>query len=106
KEQKNIIENTVAERTKELREKNEALEKAQIEISQGWLQAQREKARLAAIRVYNLKPENANNLVNLADIYRLEGNSREAEYFAKKAMEAEPENQNAKKILELLDEIE
>lgn len=48
KEEKSIIENTVAERTKELREKNEALERAQIEISQGWLQAQREKARLTA----------------------------------------------------------
>jgi signal transduction histidine kinase len=48
KEEKNIIEETVASRTKEISEKNDALEKAQKEISQGWLQAQREKARLTA----------------------------------------------------------
>jgi len=48
KEEKSIIEHTVADRTKELREKNDALERAQIEVSQGWLQAQREKARLTA----------------------------------------------------------
>jgi len=48
KDEKNIIEQTVAERTQELKTKNEALEKAQLDISQGWLQAQREKARLTA----------------------------------------------------------
>lgn len=48
KEEKNVIERTVKERTQELRDKNEALVKAQYEVSQGWLQAQREKARLTS----------------------------------------------------------
>jgi signal transduction histidine kinase len=48
KEEKEIIEKTVEQRTKELREKNVALELAKSQISEGWLQLQQEKARLTA----------------------------------------------------------
>ncbi len=47
-QEKEIIEHTVEERTRELRDKNEALARAQKEISHGWMQVQREKARLTA----------------------------------------------------------
>jgi PAS domain S-box-containing protein len=43
-----VIEKTVAERTRELKDKNKALETAQAQISEGWLSIQREKARLFA----------------------------------------------------------
>lgn len=48
KEQNIIIERTVQERTQEITEKNEALQKARDEISQGWFELQAEKARLTA----------------------------------------------------------
>lgn len=45
---KETIEKTVEDRTRELTEKNIALEKAQKQVTEGWLQQQREKARLTA----------------------------------------------------------
>lgn len=48
KQQYEVIERTVMERTQELSDKNKALELAQAQISEGWLQLQREKARLSS----------------------------------------------------------
>jgi PAS domain S-box-containing protein len=48
KQEKQGVEQKVKERTKELREKTEALEVAQQKVSEGWLSMQREKARLTA----------------------------------------------------------
>lgn len=48
KEAKDTIERTVIERTRELREKNEALVAAKEQVSEGWLLLQKEKARLTA----------------------------------------------------------
>jgi len=48
REVKERIEREVTDRTKELEEKNKALMLAQQQISEGWLQLQREKARLTA----------------------------------------------------------
>ena len=48
KQSRSAIEQQVAERTKELSEKNTALTAAKEEISRGWLQIQMEKARLLA----------------------------------------------------------
>jgi PAS domain S-box-containing protein len=48
KQEKDIIEQTVRERTRELLEKNQALEAAKVQISEGWLEQQKEKAKLAA----------------------------------------------------------
>ncbi len=45
---KETIEKKVDERTREITEKNIALEKAQKQVSEGWIQQQREKARLTA----------------------------------------------------------
>jgi PAS domain S-box-containing protein len=45
---KETIEKKVEERTRELSEKNTALEQAQKQVSEGWIQQQREKARLTA----------------------------------------------------------
>lgn len=45
---KETIEKKVEERTREITEKNIALEKAQKQVSEGWIQQQREKARLTA----------------------------------------------------------
>lgn len=53
KESKLIIEETVKARTCELQEKNEALEKAKLQISEGWYNLQQEKARLTA-SIHNL----------------------------------------------------
>jgi len=45
---KKTIEKKVEERTREISEKNIALERAQKQVSEGWIQQQREKARLTA----------------------------------------------------------
>lgn len=48
KEHLTIIERAVAERTRELRDKNVVLEEAKRKVSEGWLMLQEEKARLMA----------------------------------------------------------
>lgn len=48
KREKAGVELKVEERTRDLREKTNALEQAQTKISEGWMQQQREKARLQA----------------------------------------------------------
>jgi tetratricopeptide (TPR) repeat protein len=53
----------------------------------------------ASKKVYELHPDNINNLVNLSDLYRLTGHFAEARQYSEKALSLEPENQNAKKIL-------
>ncbi len=48
KEEKSRIEKIVEERTHELRDKNNALQKAQEQITEGWIKLQDEKARLTS----------------------------------------------------------
>lgn len=48
KEEKNIIEATVEQRTRELRAKTQALQEANRQVNEGWLQLQKEKAKLTA----------------------------------------------------------
>ncbi|TGK16166.1 SpoIIE family protein phosphatase [Leptospira kmetyi] len=49
------------------------------------------------------QPENANNLVNLSDLYRLQHEYERAKEFAIKALDLDPQNENAKKILKKLE---
>jgi HAMP domain-containing protein len=53
-------------------------------------------------KVLELKSTNINNLVNLSDLCRLTGNFAEAREYSEKALMIEPDNQNAKKILEYI----
>jgi tetratricopeptide (TPR) repeat protein len=54
-------------------------------------------------KVYEIKPDNLNNLVNLADLYRLNGNSTEARIFSEKVLIMDSQNKHAKRIIEILD---
>ncbi|HMV44331.1 MAG TPA: SpoIIE family protein phosphatase [Leptospiraceae bacterium] len=56
----------------------------------------------AAKKVYELQPNNISNLVNLSDLYRLNGNYIEAKIFSEKVLVLDSENKNAKKILNVL----
>jgi tetratricopeptide (TPR) repeat protein/HAMP domain-containing protein len=56
----------------------------------------------AAKKVYELQPNNVNNLVNLSDLYRLNGNYIEARAFSEKVIAIDSENKNAKKLLNVL----
>ena len=56
----------------------------------------------AAKKVYELQPNNVNNLVNLSDLYRLNGNYIEARAFSEKVISIDAENKNAKKLLNVL----
>ncbi len=47
-------------------------------------------------------PENINNLINLADAYRLSGNMERAEKMSKEVLRQEHMNENARKILALI----
>ena len=59
----------------------------------------------ASRKVYELHPGNINNLINLSDLYRLTGHFAEAREFSEKALAIDPENQNAKKIIQYLGNI-
>ena len=56
----------------------------------------------AAKKVYELQPNNINNLVNLSDLHRLNGNYIEAKTFSEKVIAIDSENKNAKKLLNVL----
>ena len=56
----------------------------------------------ASRKVYELHPENINNLINLSDLYRLTGHFAEAREYSEKVLAVDPNNQNAKKILTFL----
>ncbi|AOP32459.1 serine/threonine protein phosphatase [Leptospira tipperaryensis] len=57
------------------------------------------EAITASEKVASKQPDNANNLVNLSDLYRLQQKYSEAKEFADKALVIDPQNENAKKIL-------
>jgi tetratricopeptide (TPR) repeat protein len=59
----------------------------------------------AAKKVYEIQPNNINNLVNLSDLYRLNGNYMEAKAFSEKVISMDSENKNAKKLLNVLNSI-
>ncbi|TGM08892.1 HAMP domain-containing protein [Leptospira barantonii] len=57
----------------------------------------------ASEKVIVKQPENANNLVNLSDLYRLQHEYERAKEFAIKALDLDPQNENAKKILKRIE---
>ncbi|MCB1157279.1 MAG: SpoIIE family protein phosphatase, partial [Leptospiraceae bacterium] len=59
----------------------------------------------SAKKFYEKFPDNVQNLINLSDLYRIEGNFKKAEHFSKLALKIDPENKNAKKILEVLENV-
>ncbi|MCE9501364.1 MAG: SpoIIE family protein phosphatase [Leptospira sp.] len=56
----------------------------------------------AATKLKSIQPENVQNLVNMADLYRLLGNRGEAQFYSDEAYKLDPENKNLKKLIELL----
>ncbi|RHX82318.1 serine/threonine protein phosphatase [Leptospira yasudae] len=57
----------------------------------------------ASERVIAKQPDNANNLVNLSDLYRMQQDYTTAKEFAIKALDLDPQNENAKKILKKIE---
>ncbi|TGK21172.1 HAMP domain-containing protein [Leptospira fluminis] len=59
-------------------------------------------AILAAKKMENLQPDNSNNLVNLSDLYRQTEQFELAMEYARKALEMDPNNENAMKLVRLI----
>ncbi|MDX1961384.1 MAG: SpoIIE family protein phosphatase [Leptospiraceae bacterium] len=59
-----------------------------------------------ARRVYELNPNNVNNLVNLSDLYRISGNKLNAKVFSEKALAVDANNKNALRLLAMILESE
>ncbi|TGK11689.1 HAMP domain-containing protein [Leptospira fletcheri] len=59
-------------------------------------------AILAAKKMENLQPDNGNNLVNLSDLYRQTEQFELAMEYARKALEMDPNNENAMKLVRLI----
>nr|PJZ93325.1 serine/threonine protein phosphatase [Leptospira ellisii] len=57
----------------------------------------------ASEKVARKQPDHANNLVNLSDLYRLQEEYAKAKEFAVKALDLDPQNENAKKILKKIE---
>lgn len=55
-----------------------------------------------AKKYYEQHPHNVQNIINLADLYRINGNIAEARVFVEKAIALDPANENALKILKIL----
>ena len=56
----------------------------------------------SAKRVYDLNPDSINNLINLSDLYRINGKYEDAKIYSEKVISLDSENKNAKKILSVL----
>lgn len=61
-----------------------------------------DEAILAAKRMQELQPDNSLNLVNLSDLYRQTEQFETALEYANKALEIDPENENAQKLVRLI----
>ncbi|MEM7181308.1 MAG: SpoIIE family protein phosphatase [Spirochaetota bacterium] len=59
----------------------------------------------SAKKFYKVQPENVQNLINLSDLYRLNGNLQEAKKYTEKAVKLDPENTNVKKLLKALEHV-
>ncbi|XDD50303.1 SpoIIE family protein phosphatase [Leptospira sp. WS92.C1] len=57
----------------------------------------------ASEMVVSKQPDNANNLVNLSDLYRLQEEYSRAKEFAIRALDLDPQNENAKRILKKIE---
>ncbi|TGK11691.1 HAMP domain-containing protein [Leptospira fletcheri] len=62
-----------------------------------------EQALSASLKLLEVDPENLSNLVNLADIYRLMEVYDRAEEYARKILQREPGNENAHKLIRLIE---
>lgn len=56
----------------------------------------------AGEKAYNLKPDSVRNLVNLSDLYRLNGKIEDAFEYSNKVLELDENNEKAKKLLKLI----
>ncbi|MCB1167800.1 MAG: SpoIIE family protein phosphatase, partial [Leptospiraceae bacterium] len=61
-----------------------------------------QEAIRAGERVASSQPGRVANLINLADSYRVVGNSDQARYYTDRALKIEPENPSAKRLDEML----
>jgi tetratricopeptide (TPR) repeat protein/HAMP domain-containing protein len=61
-----------------------------------------DKALEAAFQLYTMNQEHVMNLINLADIKRMQGNVKEAKIYLSKAREIQPDNHLATRIDELI----
>lgn len=57
----------------------------------------------ASLKLLEVDPDNLSNLVNLADIYRLMEMYDRAEEYARKILQREPGNENAHKLIRLIE---
>ncbi len=57
----------------------------------------------SAKKGFELNPSGVNNLVNLSDLYRLNGKYEDAKIYSEKAIALDSENKNAKKLLSVIE---
>ncbi|PJZ71544.1 serine/threonine protein phosphatase [Leptospira perolatii] len=62
-----------------------------------------DQALSASIKLLEVDPENISNLVNLADVYRLMEDYDRAEDYARKILQRDPGNENAQKLIRLIE---
>lgn len=62
-----------------------------------------DEAIAAAKKMEELQPENSSNLVNLSDLYRQTEQFELAMDYARKALDRDPENENAVKLIRLIE---
>jgi len=56
----------------------------------------------SALKGFELGPKNISNIVNISDLFRLQGDKEQAKKYAETALKQDSQNKNAKKILSLL----
>lgn len=54
---------------------------------------------------HKFNPKNVQNLINLSDLYRLNGNYEEARKYTNMALKLDPENKNIKKLIKALENV-
>ena len=58
----------------------------------------------AAMKLFGMDQEDIKNIINIADIYRLREETENAREFAEKALSIDPDNSNARRLLERIEE--
>jgi tetratricopeptide (TPR) repeat protein len=56
----------------------------------------------SALKGFEFGPKNISNIVNISDLFRIQGDKEQAKKYAETALKQDGQNKNAKKILNLL----
>jgi len=61
-----------------------------------------QEALSSALKGFDVGPKNVSNIVNISDLFRMQGDKEQAKKYAETALTQDSQNKNAKKILSLL----